>query len=86
MIDVNRRIAQWDQSHILSAIDNTGGKTQIVGGQRTSTKIGREASMVAEADAPRASAVPGTAEPGKAPTEGATALTAPDQGQGQQLP
>jgi len=87
MVDVNRRISQWDQQRILSCVAGAGGKAQIVGGSRTSTKFtSRDPSMV-DMEAPRASGLPGAAgaEPGKtvgtAATEGAAALTVPDTGQ-----
>ena len=32
MVDVTRRISQWDQRRILSAVEPAGGRTQIVGG------------------------------------------------------
>ena len=83
MVDVNRRISQWDQKRILSSVDS-GGRTEIVSGQRPS-KVVREVS-VAEEEGPRPSAaISGTsaAEPGRTPaatTDGA-ALAVPDQGQ-----
>jgi len=83
MIDVNRRISQWDQQRIMSSVESGGGKTQIVSGRPS--RLPR-ATAVFEEEGPRASTVPGAvgAEPGKAP--GATAadaatLSVPDQGQ-----
>ena len=85
MIDVNRRISQWDQQRIMSTVEIGGGRTQIIGGHRQSKAMTREAS-IAEPEAPRASAIPGAAgvEPGKpvgATTGDGTALGVPDQGQ-----
>jgi len=89
MVDVNRRISQWDQQRIMSCVAGIGGKAQIVGGSRASStmKFGtRDPSMV-DMEGPRASGLPGAAagaEPGKAvgtaATEGAAALTVPDTG------
>ena len=89
MIDVNRRISQWDQQRIMNAVELGSGKTPIISGQRPS-KVAREVSM-ADEEAPRSSThrpstqrsstLPGTAgaESGKA-SDGPS-LGVPDQGQ-----
>ena len=82
MVDVNRRISQWDQARILGAIGSGAGKTQIVGARQPS-QLSRAASMAPDDDGPRASAVPGlaaAAEAGKAAATEGAALTVPDQG------
>jgi len=85
MVDVNRRISQWDQARIMSSVEVAGGRTQIIS-ERQSRAQPR--GTVIDDEAPRASAVPGIAgiaEPGKAPgattADGGATLAAPDQGQ-----
>jgi len=88
MVDVNRRISQWDQQRIMSSVVGGRGKAQIVSGSRpSSTKFSTRDPSLVDMEMPRASGLPGaaTAEPGKLPgapaTEGAAALTVADTGQ-----
>jgi len=59
MIDVNRRISQWDQQRILSSVEVGTGKTQIVSGHRPSKSVRGES--VADEEVRRSSALPGAA-------------------------
>ena len=86
MIDVNRRISQWDQKRIMGAVTAGGaGRTEIVSGKRPSRVVSRPSTFPDDDEAPRpsaeprASATPGdplpAADSGKTSTATPTAVT-----------
>jgi len=93
MVDVTRRVSQWDQRRIMSAVDSGAGKITIVGGHRPSVvSSSRAASVGGDDDEPRPSTAATTAATsavdvapklvdagGAGPA--AALLTVPDQGQ-----
>ena len=89
MVEVNRRVSQWDQQRIMSSVASSGARTLIVSSR--ASKASQATSAAADEDAPRGSTIPGarastapggrpSTMPGAAELSKALAATATDGG------
>ena len=96
MIDVNHRIAQWDQQRIMSSVEPASHRTQIISSRPSRPMPAAATGAEDEGPRPSAAAAPARAssaaagtEPGKpagTPTGDGATLTVADQGQSRRLP
>jgi len=86
MVDVTRRVSQWDQHRIMSAVESGTEKTQIIGGHRHSTMPSSRAVSVADNEEHRPSttrvstAADVSAKPSAADGALGASLSVPDHG------